>query len=316
MLARALKDEATEGSTIFVPVARPPAVQGDTVSAVVTLPTTPPAVRKPRRMDQRAFLVVAIVVVVTALAAAILARWFLANQPSAPAPTTGNGPGRGEAAPLTPDALVSRPAAIDGVDSWTLEITGVHTSLDPVALSPDGRWLAGAAVDGSIELFDGRTGEPQQTLATAAAKVRALIWSSDKDGLLLAAEGTDGRMHYWDAAAAVLLRTAPREVKPTASSNDGRIAPGGSAWTVRLWDAAAGRPLGTLVDTPKGAVVISADGHYRCYGCTPEAKAQLEDQVTYVARTEQGMAQYAPDKFAAAFHWKNDPHKARLQPRE
>ena len=44
--------------------------------------------------------------------------------------------------PLSPLALVARPAEIKGVQSWTIETRNPRGQLLTVAYSPDGRWLA------------------------------------------------------------------------------------------------------------------------------------------------------------------------------
>ena len=53
-------------------------------------------------------------------------------------------------------------------------------------------------------------------------------------------------------------------------------------------------------------VCISADGHYR-------GSNGIEQHIVYVALTKDGHQQTdSPANFAAKFHWKNDPTKARL----
>ena len=53
-------------------------------------------------------------------------------------------------------------------------------------------------------------------------------------------------------------------------------------------------------------VCISADGHYR-------GSNGIEQHIVYVALTKDGHQQTdSPANFAAKFHWKNDPAKARL----
>ena len=201
--------------------------------------------------------------------------------------------------------------------TWVNDLrTGRTGAINALAWSPNGSTVASADNDGTVSLWDVNDPKrPVKVLAGPKAPVTAVTWLPSEASTVVSISD-DGTLSYWDAAAGELRRTVPGESKQGIFSPDGGlIVGGGGPWTARLWETAAGRPLGTLVLLPKGAVVFSDDGHYRCYGYTPEAKAQIEGQLTYVVQTEQGTVKYSPEKFAAAFNWKNVPEKAHLDPR-
>ena len=66
---------------------------------------------------------------------------------------------RVEGFPLKADSLVSRPGCIEGVRTWTIETHDKPLVLNPLAYSPNGRWIAGAGTDGSIRLLDGQVSQ-------------------------------------------------------------------------------------------------------------------------------------------------------------
>lgn len=102
-----------------------------------------------------------------------------------------------------------------------------------LAWSPDGRWLAAAAITGPIGLFDGASGQllvqfPGHTMGTTA-----LAWHPSQP--LLASTGQDGKVRLWDATSG-LERMA---------------VPAGAAWGERV----AWSPAGDYLANAAGRVI-------------------------------------------------------------
>lgn len=148
---------------------------------------------------------------------------------------------------------------------WTMPAgTVLHTlatagPLRALAMSPDGKRLAGGGDDGGVQLWDVATGKPAARLSGHTDWVLALAFSPD--GKLLASGGHDGIVRLWEVASGKKLldiparaAAAPNTPPPPANSvlalafrPDGKLlAIGGSDAQIHLANVDDGKLIRSL----------------------------------------------------------------------
>ncbi len=145
-----------------------------------------------------------------------------------------------------------------------------------LAISPDRRWLAGvrrgSRSDGTLLLFDVRTGRQMHELVGCQSAPRVAVFS--RDGHTLAAEDGGRSVLCWECATGGLLRKLDgheRRVAALSFSPDARfLALGSFDRSVRIHDLATGREVFQV--TGHAGLVTSvgfdAGGHYLLSGST------------------------------------------------
>lgn len=133
---------------------------------------------------------------------------------------------------------------------------GHEKTIEALAFSPDGAWLATGASDGSLSLWETGTGAPGPRLAGHPKSVRALAFSSDSRQLFSA--GVEGGVKTWDVGSGgaeerALANPYPElPVRSLAARRDGRYLLGvDAARHVIAWDLASGELAGQ-VELPAG----------------------------------------------------------------
>ena len=143
----------------------------------------------------------------------------------------------------------------------TLQVGGVATC---VRFSPDGIWLAVAAVDGSVSICRATTGLLVRKFEEHVRGVSDIAWASNSR--ILCSASDDHSVKMWDIghgdAARTLQGHASFVVCVSFNPQSNLVASGSFDETVRVWDAKSGRCLQSLPahSDPVTAVEFNRDG--------------------------------------------------------
>jgi Tol biopolymer transport system component len=152
-----------------------------------------------------------------------------------------------------------------------------------VSFSPDGRFVATGAGDGSVRLWDMAAGKEVREYRGHTGFQRSVVFSPD--GKLLASGG-DGEIILWDVARGEEVRRLSGHVngvRRMAFSPDGKIlASGGFDEHFRLWDVATGKVLREARAHPRVVygIAFSPDGKLLATGGDHDGTIRLWDAAT------------------------------------
>jgi len=145
-------------------------------------------------------------------------------------------------------------------------------SVQSVAWSPDGKYIASCGRDKTVQIWEAATGMKLLTYGQHVSYVYNAAWSPDGTRL---ASTSFGNIHIWNTSTGEIVvsyRGHPLWVYAVVWSSDGQyIVSGGAEGEVRIWEAASGkdlyiyqgfaRPVRTL------ALAISANSTRLLSGC-------------------------------------------------
>ncbi len=126
--------------------------------------------------------------------------------------------------------------------STIIAYSGHVDSVLTLAWSPNGQWIASGGGDGTVQVWEAKTGKLHNTYLGHKATVNTLSWSPN--GTHLVSGGEDQTLHVWHAFTGMQLLTYQGHthgVDAVAWSPDGtRIASGSTDRTVQIWNATNG----------------------------------------------------------------------------
>lgn len=178
------------------------------------------------------------------------------------------------------------------------------------AFSPEGALMASGHADGSVRLWEARSGQPIRALLGHQDEVRSVAFSPDSR--TLASGSTDQTLRLWDVGTGEVihvLRSHKAALTSVAFSPDGQVLASGSKdRSVRLWDARSGGLLHELRghEAWVTSVAFSSDGRTLASGGN-DRTVRLWDTGTGAATgllTHQAMVTsvaFSPDGSMVAF---------------
>jgi WD40 repeat protein len=169
-----------------------------------------------------------------------------------------------------------------GREVWRVQIPpfqSYSSGVNPLAFSPDGKFLALGCADQSIRVWEAASGRESHRLPCRGGMTQLAF---SPDGKVLASGGAAEGIHVWDPAAGRLLGTWGQMKGPRlAFSRDGktltatvRDGKGGQELQAATWDAARGEERGRqpLEQTPGWSGALSPEGSLFATP-TPDGKA-------------------------------------------
>ncbi|MBD2544930.1 serine/threonine-protein kinase [Planktothricoides raciborskii] len=132
-------------------------------------------------------------------------------------------------------------------------LSGHDQDVQSVAITPDGTEIASGSFDGTIKIWNLKTGELMQTLtghSDAGEIVSSIAISPDGKILVSSTNSYGGNIKIWDLSSGLLLATLNAQqvgVSVVAISPDSQfLASGGYDGTIQLWNLALGEEIGTF----------------------------------------------------------------------
>lgn len=137
--------------------------------------------------------------------------------------------------------------------SLSKTLLGHEQDVQSVAITPDGTEIASGSFDGTIKIWNLKTGELIQTLtghSDAGEIISSIAISPDGKTLVSSSNSYGGTIKVWDLSTGFLLYTLKAQgvgVSVVAISPDSQLlASGGEDGSIKLWNLELGQSLGTF----------------------------------------------------------------------
>ncbi len=139
---------------------------------------------------------------------------------------------------LNPRALVSQPASISGVDSWTIETVRMRGDIVDIKFSPDGKYFAVAGEQGTVQLWEAQMRQLRHVIVcpTETYSASCMAWSPDSTRLAVSSLGL---LKIWQIEPSPKCIATTERGGQIVWSPDGKyIASGGDIYDVDAgkWD--------------------------------------------------------------------------------
>jgi eukaryotic-like serine/threonine-protein kinase len=139
-----------------------------------------------------------------------------------------------------------------------LIFTGCLASVNALAWSPDGKFIAAASDDTYVQVFEAATGRRILIYRGHTEEVAAVAWSPD--GTLIASAGQDRTVQIWNAADGVPAYTyrghADRVNSVAWAANGQALSSGSDDKSVRVWRSGNGERLFTFLGHTAGVLCV------------------------------------------------------------
>jgi WD40 repeat protein len=166
---------------------------------------------------------------------------------------------------------------------WVLSYGGgtvaQHSVAEGVAVFPDGRRAVSASADGSLRIWDARSGESLRTISGVDSGAYCVALSAD--GRHIAAGCKDGALRVFGSDSGDLVRTLKGHrgyVRAVAFAPAGRLLSAAGDGRIFVWGADDAKPEHVLTGHRGGilALAVASDGH-RCLSGGRDGTVRLWD---------------------------------------